>query len=78
MKGNKGLRKMKMYDLSILLLILAVIATGGIVSQFFMGADNPLEEAAEEIIETQIEARLGLSDGSINIDLSPGSEETGG
>ncbi len=58
---------MKLYDGSLLvvgILVLAIVA--GYVSSRFLGQDNPVEEAAEEVIESQI---------GLDIDLSPDSEE---
>ena len=46
-----------------------------LVSAKFMGDDNPVEEVAEEIIEDTIESQFHIPDGTIKIDLTPGSKE---
>ncbi len=46
--------------------ILVVALVAGYVSSRFLGEDNPVEEAAEEVIESQT---------GVDIDLSPKSKE---
>ena len=61
---------------SIFLGIAIIIATVVGVFSFVSGNDdNPTEEAAEEVVESLVENALNLPDGTLNIDLSPGSEE---
>jgi hypothetical protein len=58
---------MKLYDGSVLVVgILIVALSVGYVSSRWLGEDNPIEEAAEEVIESQT---------GMEIDLSPSSEE---
>jgi hypothetical protein len=58
---------MKLYDGGALVIgILVVALVAGYASSHFLGEDNPVEEAAEEVIESQT---------GMDIDLSPGSEE---
>ncbi len=52
---------------AILIVITAIVA--GIVSHFYLPNDNPIEEAAESVIERE----LGLSPG--DFDLSPSDPE---
>ena len=54
---------MKLYDLSILIVIgvVAVAALIGWVSTCYLGDDNPIEEAAEEVIEIETGRRVDLS-----------------
>jgi hypothetical protein len=68
--------KMKLYDLSIVLIVLAAVAALGIGSQFVLGDDNHVEEMAEEYVEDHIEEKFNLEDGTINLDFSPNSEES--
>lgn len=68
--------KMKLYDLSIILIVVAVVAALGIGSQFVMGDDNQVEEMAEDYVENQIEERFNLPEGAIDLDFSPNSEES--
>lgn len=59
-----------------LLVIVAIIAVIGYgAHKITKEHDGPVEEIAEEIIESQIEDILGLPDGTINIDLTPSSDE---
>lgn len=51
--------------------LLLIIALVGFISSFFMGNDNSLEKAAENFIDQEIEGKLHLPDGSVNIDLTP-------
>jgi hypothetical protein len=67
---------MKLYDLSIVLVIIGLVAALGIGSQFVLGDDNQVEEMAEDYIEDHIEDKFNLEDGSINLDFSPNSEES--
>ena len=55
---------MRFYDLSIAIIgtIIGICALTGIVSQFFLGKNNVIEEASEHIIEEET---------GISIDLSP-------
>ena len=59
---------MKLYDGGSLLVvgILVVALVAGYVSTRWLGNDNPVEEAAEEVIESQT---------GMDIDLSPDSKE---
>lgn len=59
---------MKFYDFSILIVVAIVVvaAAVGIASQFFLSADNPIEEIAEEVIKVET---------GVDVDLSPGSHE---
>ncbi len=58
---------MKLYDGSVLVVGILVVALGiGYVSSRFLGEDNPIEEAAEEVIESQT---------GVDIDLTPRSNE---
>lgn len=60
---------MKLFDGSFILMgiVLAILAVGGLVSIKFLGQDNPVEEAVEEIIKNQT---------GLDIDLSPETKET--
>lgn len=62
---------MKLYDFGIVIIIgvIAVCAIGGYVSSRYLGNDNPIEEAAEEVIEEET---------GLDVDLSPDSKETHG
>lgn len=75
MKRKAG-EKVKLYDLSILLIVVAVVAALGVGSQFIMGDDNEVEEMAEDYVADQIEDRFNLPDGSIDFDFSPESKES--
>lgn len=44
---------------------LVVAVTGGYFSQFFFGPDNPIEEAAEKIIEKNTGYEIDLTPNSI-------------
>ena len=58
---------MRLYDGGVLVVgILVVALVAGYASSRFLGEDNPIEETAEEVIESQT---------GMDIDLSPGSEE---
>jgi hypothetical protein len=59
---------MRLCDVSLLIVIVvAVVAAAiGYGSSKYLGDDNPVEEAAEEVIE---------ADTGIDIDLTPGSKE---
>lgn len=58
---------MKLYDGSVLVVgILVVALVAGYASSRFLGEDNPIEEAAEEVIESQT---------GVKVDLSPESKE---
>ena len=58
---------MKVYDGSALIVgILVVALIAGYASSKFLGEDNAIEEAAEEVIESQI---------GVDIDLTPDSKE---
>lgn len=60
---------MKLYEGGMLVLgILVVALAAGYASSRFLGQDNPVEEAAEEVIESQT---------GIDIDLTPESREKG-
>jgi len=59
---------MKMYDAGIIVLIciLVIAASAGVISVKYLGHDNAVEEAAEEVIKAET---------GVNIDLSPSSDE---
>lgn len=58
------------------LIILGALAIIGVAARYITKQpDHPIEEYAEEHIEDMIEGHLGLPDGSLHIDLSPGSDE---
>lgn len=58
---------MKLYEGGMLVVGIIIVAfVAGYASSHFLGQDNPVEEAAEEVIESQT---------GINIDLSPSSLE---
>jgi len=59
---------MKMYELGtmIIITVVSICVVAGLVSKFWFGADNPIEETAEKIIDFET---------GIDIDLSPASEE---
>lgn len=48
----------------------------GMISDHYLGPDNALEEDMEVVIDDLLEDELHLPDGSVNIDLSPGSKES--
>lgn len=55
---------------------LAILAAIGIATRYITKTpDGPVEEAMEEQIEDMIEGHFGLPDGSLHIDLSPGTDE---
>lgn len=59
---------MKLYDASVLI-FLAIVITAcavGLFSSKYLGDDNPIEQAAEEIIKEET---------GIKIDLTPNSKE---
>jgi hypothetical protein len=59
---------MKLYEGGMLVVgILVVALVAGYVSSRFLGEDNPVEEAAEEVIESQT---------GMDIDLTPDSQES--
>lgn len=61
-----------------LLIIFGIVCAVGIGSSYFLGPDNPVEEAAEEVIEDMIEIEIQLPDQPPirgYIDLSPKSPE---
>jgi hypothetical protein len=62
------MKKYALYDAGfiIFIIIVAVCAIGGIISDRYLGDDNQIEEAAEAIIKEET---------GINIDLSPKSPE---
>ena len=58
---------MKLYDGGLLVVCIIVVALGvGYLSSRWLGHDNAVEEAAEEVIESQT---------GMMIDLSPDSKE---
>ena len=58
---------MKLYDVSVLFIVVMVmVLLTGLVSDRFLGDDNPVEESAEAII---------LDQTGISVDLSPQSKE---
>lgn len=70
--GSKD--RIRMY----LLIIFGIVCAVGIGSSYFMGPDNPVEEAAEEVIEDMIEVEIQLPDEPPMrgyIDLSPRTPE---
>lgn len=54
---------MRIFDASliVILTIVGVCAVVGIVSQFFMGDDNAIEECMEEVIEVETGLEVDLS-----------------
>lgn len=54
---------MKMYDGSLIVIgiVVGVALVVGFVSQFFLGADNPVEEIAEKVIEEETGETVDLS-----------------
>jgi flagellar basal body-associated protein FliL len=54
---------------------LVLAAATGIFAVATNSQDSPAEEAAEEVVESLAETALGLPDGTLNIDLTPGSTE---
>ncbi len=59
------------------LMILIPIVIGvaiALVSAYFLGADNPIEEFTEEQLDEIIEDELGLPDDSVDIDFTPSPE----
>ncbi len=60
------LKKKKMTKYYIAAVLVAAAVIGGIGSQFFLGPDNIIEEAAEKIIEQKT---------GIALDLSPSLQE---
>ena len=58
---------MKLYDGGLIVISIVIVAlAAGYASSRWLGDDNPVEEAAESIIEEQT---------GLDIDLSPSSEE---
>jgi len=58
----KRLKKIKLRELGIVvLIILALVAIGGYFSSKFFGHDNPIEEMAEDFIQSQTGFFLDLS-----------------
>lgn len=58
---------MKFYDAGLtILIVVCVVSLIGALSIKFLGNDNPVEEAAEEVIKLETGQQL---------DLSPGSED---
>lgn len=62
------MKKYGLYDAGfvIFIIIVAVCAIGGIISDRYLGDDNQIEEAAEAIIKEET---------GVNIDLSPSTPE---
>jgi len=54
---------------------IAVASAAGYASSFFMGDDNEVEEALEEVTERMTERQMDLPVGSIDVDLTPSSPE---
>lgn len=54
---------------------IAAASAAGYASSFFMGDDNEIEEALEEVAERMTENELGVPAGTVDIDLTPGSQE---
>lgn len=51
--------------------VIVVLGFGvAIVSDRFLGPDNPVEEAAEEMVENTVEVALQLPGNSVDIDFS--------
>lgn len=68
---------MKIMEIATILLGIALVlaAATGIFAVATNSQDSPAEEAAEEVVESLTETALGLPDGTLNIDLTPGSPE---
>lgn len=65
--------KVKGFALLLPLVIIGVVASVGFGAHYITKKDDgPVEEAAEEIIEDQIEESFGTH---AHVDLSPGSKE---
>ena len=63
---------------TVLLVTLVVVGLVGFGSSLLLGKkDGAVEELSEEIIENQLEDMLGLPEDTLDIDLTPGSEEKG-
>lgn len=61
---------MKLYDGGFIIISIIVVAlAAGYASSRWLGDDNPIEEVAEEVIESQT---------GMEIDLTPSSEEEAG
>ena len=54
---------MKIYDLSLLLVaaVVLVCTAGGVISGYFLGHDNKIEEVAEVLIQKETGVALDLS-----------------
>jgi len=61
--------------ISLLAVILIALSVGYGALLYTGESDSAAEEAAENVLNEQIENYLGLPDDSLDIDLSPGSEE---
>jgi hypothetical protein len=57
---------MRLYDGGVIIIIVAAIAIIGMVSSRWLGDDNPIEEVAEDLVESQ----TGLA-----LDFTPDSSE---
>lgn len=59
---------MKLRDVSLIILIsiLVICVASGVISSKYLGDDNPVEETAEKIIDSQT---------GIDVDLTPNSKE---
>lgn len=64
MSEEEGLSKQEKRAIA-MLVILIVCAMVGITSAVFLGHDNPVEESAEAIVETQTGVRIDLTPQSI-------------
>lgn len=58
-------------------MILVPIVIGiaiALLSAYFLGADNPVEQEAEEVVDELIEHDLGLPEDSVHLDFTPSKE----
>lgn len=62
-------------SIAVIAAICLAAAVIGIVSDKYLGDDNPVEHVSEEIIDEIAEKELNLPQGSVNIDLSPSSKK---
>jgi len=61
--------------ISLLAVLLLTLSVGYGYLLYSGEPDSTVEEAAENVLNEQLENYFGFPDDSINIDLSPGSEE---
>ncbi len=64
-------------DVKRLLMVLIPIVIGitiALISTYFLGNDNPVEQEAEEVVDELIEHDLGLPEDSVQLDFTPSKE----